>query len=214
MAEHTRAEPGQAPHSGPAPSPDQPPAGQPPGQTAGGGDRPHGLGSATASQQATWARSPARRRAVGVYGTIITAAILAALGDQLPPPKLAVSVVVTLIVYWVAEEYAEILGESLTGSRLPTWRYALAALAATWPMVSASAIPLLLLLLCWLLGASGYAAANVALVAAVAELMFYAWRAGRSARLPRRQQIGLTSAAAVLGLIMILLKDVILINLH
>lgn len=149
-----------------------------------------------------------------MYGTIVTAAILAAAGDELHVPELAISVLVTLAVYWVAEEYAEILGETMTGSRLPTWRYALATLAATWPMVSASALPLLLLLLAWVLGASGYAASNVALAGAVAELMFYAWRAGRGARLPARQQAGLTIAAAVLGLAMILLKDVVLIRLH
>lgn len=183
-------------------------------QGAGGTVAPRELRGATASGQVAWARSPARRRAVGIYGTIVTAAILAAGGDELSAPDLAISVLITLVVYWVAEEYAEILGESVTGSRLPTWRYALAALAATWPMVSASAIPLLLLLVSWLLGASGYAAANVALVAAVAELMFYAWRAGHGAHLPRRQQIGMTAAAAVLGLVMILLKDVVLISLH
>lgn len=149
-----------------------------------------------------------------MYGTIVTAAILAAAGDELHVPELAISVLVTLVVYWVAEEYAEIVGETITGSRLPTWRYALGTLAATWPMVSASAIPLLLLLLSWLFGASGYAASNVALVAALAELMFYAFRAGRGARLPGRQQAGLTIAAAVLGLAMILLKDVVLIQLH
>src|SRR4029077_19480876 len=70
-----------------------------------------------------------RRRAAGIYGAIITAAIIAAVGGHLRTLTLAVSVLVTLVVYWVAEEYAELLGEQVTGGRLPTWRYIRAALA-------------------------------------------------------------------------------------
>ena len=92
---------------------------------------------------------------------------------------LTIAVLITLVVYWLAEEYAEILGEHLAGGRLPTWRYALAALAATWPMVGASFLPLLLVVLCWLLGAAPSAAANVGLIAAVGELN--ALRLGRRA---------------------------------
>lgn len=170
-------------------------------------------GSASA-QPAQPARPESRRRAVGIYGTIVTAGVLAAAGDRVSTPDLAISVLVTLVVYWVAEEYAEILGEHLAGGRLPTWRYARAALAATWPLVSASYLPLLLLVLAWLLGASPSAAANVGLAAAVVELMIYAWSAGRGAHLQGRQQAALTAAAAVLGLVMITLKDVVLVHLH
>jgi hypothetical protein len=170
--------------------------------------------SSDGAQPAAPARSAGRRTAVGIYGTIITAAILASAGDELKTPELALSVLITLVVYWVAEEYAEVLGEHLAGGRMPTWRYVRAALAATWPLVSASYSPLLLLVLAWLLGASPRAAANVGLGAAVAELMIYAWLAGRAAELRGRQQLALTAAAAVLGLVMITLKDVVLIRLH
>lgn len=159
-------------------------------------------------------RSAGRRRAVGIYGTIVTAAILAAAGDQLSVPDLVISVVVTLSVYWVAEEYAEILGEQLADGRLPSWRYIRAALAATWPMVGATFAPLLFLVAAWLLGASASDAANAGLVAAVLELVFYSWAAGRAAQLKGRQQLAVTSTAVVLGLMMIVLKDVVLIYLH
>jgi hypothetical protein len=112
-----------------------------------------------------------RRRAAGIYGAIITAAILAAVGGHLPTAPLVVSVLVTLMVYWLAEEYAEVLGEQIAGGRLPSRAYLREALTATWPMVSASYLPLLALLLA-------------------------------------------TSVAAVLGLAMIGLKDLVLIHLH
>ena len=159
-------------------------------------------------------RSPGRQRAVGVYGTIVTAAILSSAGDRLSAPDLVVSLVVTLSVYWVAEEYAEILGEQLADGHLPTWPYVRAALAATWPMVSTSFAPLLFLVAAWLLGASAPAAANAGLAAAVVELVLYGWIAGRAARLRGRQQLAVASAAAALGLVMVALKDVVIMHLH
>ena len=154
------------------------------------------------------------RRAAGIYGAIVTAAILAAVGGQLPTAALVVSVVVTLLVYWVAEEYAEILGEQAAGGTLPTWAYIRGALAATWPMVSASYAPLLALLLARLAGASALAAANVGLVAATVLLVIHGWSAGRSSRLRGWQLLLATAVAAGLGLVMILLKDLVLIHLH
>ncbi len=159
-------------------------------------------------------RAPGSRRAAGIYGTIITAAILAAAGDHVGALPLAISIVVTLVVYWLAEEYAELLGEQLEGGRLPSWPHIRAALAATWPMVSASYIPLLALVLARLLGASASAAANAGLVTAIVVLMICAWSAGRAARLRGRQLAVITLIAGALGLLMILLKDVVLIHLH
>ena len=118
-----------------------------------------------------------RRRAAGIYGAIITAAIIAAVGGNLPTLALAVSVLVTLVVYWVAEEYAELLGEQVTEGHLPTWAYIRAALAHTWPMVSASYLPLLALVLARLAGASASTAANYGLAAAVLLLTFHGWSA-------------------------------------
>ena len=160
------------------------------------------------------ARRAGPRRAAGIYGTIITAAVLAAAGDHVPTLPLAVSILVTLLVYWLAEEYAELLGEQLEGGRLPTWADVRTALAATWPMVSASYVPLLSLVLAYLLGAPPPDAATVGLVVAIVMLMIYAWSAGRAAHLRGRQLLLITSVAAALGLLMIILKDVVLIHLH
>jgi hypothetical protein len=47
-----------------------------------------------------------RRRAAGIYGTIITAAVIAAGGNVLSTTALEVTVLVTLLVDWVAEQHA------------------------------------------------------------------------------------------------------------
>ena len=49
---------------------------------------------------------------------------------------------------------------------------------------------------------------------AIVFLMIYAWFAGRAAQLRGRQLLIITAAAAALGLMMIILKDVVLIHLH
>ena len=114
------------------------------------------------------AKISGRHRAASIYGAIITAAIIAASGDELPTVPLVVAVVVTLLVYWVAEEYAEVIGEQAEGGRLPTWASIRGMLTSTWPMVSASYAPLLALVLAHLAGASGLTAANVGLGVAIA----------------------------------------------
>jgi hypothetical protein len=160
------------------------------------------------------AKKLGRRRAAGIYGAIITAAIIDAAGGHLPTTALVVSVVVTLLVYWLAEEYAELLGEQAEGGHLPSRASIRGGLAATWPMVSASYAPLLALLLARLAGASALAAANVGLAAAIVLLTIHGWSAGRAAQLRRWQLFFATSVAAALGLLMIALKDLVLIHLH
>jgi len=127
---------------------------------------------------------------------------------------LVIAVVVTLLVYWVAEEYAEVLGEQAEGGRLPTWASIRGMLVSTWPMVSASYAPLLALVLARVAGASALTAANVGLAVAVILLTVHGWWAGRAARLRGRQLLLSTAVAAALGIVMILLKDLVLIHLH
>jgi hypothetical protein len=155
-----------------------------------------------------------RRRAACIYGAIVTAAILDTVGGHVSTAALVVSVVVTLLVYWLAEEYAEVLGEQVEGGRLPSRASIREALAATWPMISASFAPLVALVLARLAGASELAAANVGLVVAVVLLTLHGWLAGRAAQLRGWPLLFATSFAAALGLVMILLKDLVLTHLH
>jgi len=155
-----------------------------------------------------------RRRASGIYGAIVTAAILATAGNELRTSGLVVAVVITLVVYWLAEEYAELLGEQAEGGRVPTWDYIRGSLAATWPMVTASFAPLVALVLARLAGASIPVADNIGLATAIALLMIHGWSAARAAQLRGWQLAWATSVALTLGLVMVVLKDVVLLHLH
>jgi hypothetical protein len=160
------------------------------------------------------AENRGRRGAAGIYGAIITAAILDTAGGHVSTTALVVSVVVTLLVYWIAEEYAEVLGEQAAGGHLPSWASIRKALVSTWPMVTASYMPLLAVVVAKLAGASALTAANVGLVVAIVLLTVHGWLAGRAAQLQGWKLLWATSIAAGLGLVMILLKDLVLIHLH
>jgi len=155
-----------------------------------------------------------RRYAAGVYGTIITGAILATSGPRRDAIPLTASIIFTLVVYWLAEQYSELLGEHLGGGRLPGWRQIRRGLARTWPMVAASLFPLLALDLARAFGASQQWSALAALIVAMIMLLVYGWLAGRASALRRGQQLLIALVTALLGVVMVVLKVLVLTHLH
>jgi hypothetical protein len=155
------------------------------------------------------ARNPGRRRAAGIYGTIVTAAVIAAGGNQLSTTELEVTVLVTLVVYWLAEQYAELLGEHTHAGRLPRRDQVLSSLASAWPMVSSSFIPLISLLLARAAGSSASGAAAIALVVTVVLLIVHGYTAARAAGLTGVRLLAVTSTAGLLGVAMVVLKTLL-----
>jgi hypothetical protein len=155
-----------------------------------------------------------RRRASGIYGTVITAAVLASAGAVLRTAGLAVAVLLTLIVYWTAEQYAEVLGEQAEHGHLPSWARIRAGLLSTSPMISAAYIPVLVLIAARLLGGTRTIAANIALAVAVLLLMTHGWSSGRAAELRGTRLVTVTLIAGSLGLALIVLKNFVITHLH
>ncbi len=147
-----------------------------------------------------------RRRAAGIYGTIVTAAVLAAGGNTLTSLALEVTVLVTLVVYWLAEQYAELLGEHTHAGHLPSRGQVSSSLAATWPMVTASFVPLASLVVARVLGASASGAADVALYVAIGFLVVHGYAAARAAGLSGIRLVLVSGTAGLLGLAMVILK--------
>jgi hypothetical protein len=179
-----------------------------------GGDEPAGL-MMTEKERDDGSRDEAagQRRAAGIYGAIITASIMTAAGSGLSTTELALSVIVTLVAYWLAERYAEILGEHAASGRVPSWAYIRGTLATSWPIVSASFAPLAALIIARVAGASAPVAADIGVAAALVLLTAHGWAAGRAARLTGWQLAAATSVAAALGLAMVALKNLTL-HLH
>jgi hypothetical protein len=137
-----------------------------------------------------------------MYGTVVTAAVIIAGGNQLPTPALAA----TLVVCWLAEQYAELLGEHTQAGHLPNPSLVRSSLAAAWPMVTASLIPLAGLLLARLSGASPRNAARVVLAVTVVMLVIHGHAAATSARLRGLRLVAVTGTAGLLGVAMVVLK--------
>ncbi len=150
-----------------------------------------------------------RRRAAGIYGTVVTAAIIAAGGNQLDTWALSLTIVVTLVVYWLAEEYAELLGEQTRAGHLPSTDVVRSSLAAAWPMVTASFLPLVTLGIARLLGASSVNAAWAALGMAVVLLVFHGYSAARAAGLRGIRLVTVSGTAGLLGVVMVVLKSLL-----
>jgi len=201
----------------------------PDGAAPDGAGRPAGTGQTAAPRRARWGRPPvparpllatedtrrrARQIAGGIYGTIVTASIMATSGGELPAAAETAAVLVTLTVYWIAHEYADLLGSHIAGGQMPGWREIRDALTASWTMVSASYVPLLVLIAATLAGAAATDAASAGLAVAAIELVLYALAAGRAASLGRRPQILIAASAGLLGVAMIGLKVLVLTRLH
>jgi hypothetical protein len=153
--------------------------------------------------------SHGRRRAAAIYGTIVTAAVIAAGGNQLNSAQLAVTVVVTLIVYWLAEQYAELLGAHTHHGRLPSVGLIRSSLAEAWPMVTASFLPVASIGIAVLFGASSSDAAQAALIVTVVLLIMHGYTAGRAAGLRGKERVMVTVIAGLLGVAMVILKSVL-----
>jgi len=147
-----------------------------------------------------------RRRASGIYGTILTAAVITAGGNVLSTAALEVTVLVTLVIYWVAEQYAELLGEHTYQGRLPGGAQIRESFGSSFAMVTASFGPLISLLVARGLGANQLGAAELALLVCLLLLVYHGYSAGRAAGLKGWQLVAVTATAALLGAAMVVLK--------
>jgi hypothetical protein len=140
-----------------------------------------------------------------VYGVVVSSAVMASSHGQ-PVLRLAVAVLVTLVIYWAAERFARIMGARIVHSPDLTVRQLRRELSSGWELVSASFLPLGVLLGSSLLGADVDTSVLLALLCATALLFAAGWRVGREASL--RPSFRLVSAlcSGALGVAMILLK--------
>jgi hypothetical protein len=115
--------------------------------------------------------------APGIYGTVISASVLAAVDETEPIWTVVVTVVVTVLVYWLAERYSVLLAVHMRGdgATVPARR----VLRQGWRMVEASYTPVLVLVLAWALEGSVAAAISAALYYSTGLLIALGWLAGR-----------------------------------
>lgn len=151
--------------------------------------------------------SPGIKAAAGVYGSILVAAVIAALSEkQASAGRLAASVAATGVVFWLAHVWSDGLGEyAATGRRPGPGRLAVLA-SQQWPMLQAEFVPLIALVV----GAIGaYAddtAVTVSLAIAVGQLFVWGYVAGSRGHERRLDAIFSALITGSLGLVLVVLK--------
>jgi hypothetical protein len=147
-------------------------------------------------------------RAAAIYGTILVLAVLAVLSEEeeLGPGRILAGILASSLVYWLAHVYAEVLADSLTGSRASLSRRVRHAAVREWPLVAAVATPAVPLLL----GAIGLLSRSTALAltfaVALGSLIGWGYAAARATGQTPVKAVGSALLAGALGAVMVALK--------
>jgi hypothetical protein len=143
--------------------------------------------------------------AAGIYGVIVTSAVLVTAHARTAYAT-DVIVLVTLFVYWAAEKYAKLVAERIHEGHRPGWGTVRRQLASGWEIMSASVVPLVVLLLVRAVGAPLNVAVLVALICCTLLLCLAGWRMGTGGRLTPGERVVSTLVAGAFGMAMIALK--------
>ena len=122
-----------------------------------------------------------RRRASALYGLIIGAAVLATSGADDRMWIIALSVLATLVVYWLAETYVHLMAERAVERHVLTPRTASVIARDGLPLITVSFLPLGVLILAALAGLPASTATQWALYANTAVLLIEGYRISRDA---------------------------------
>jgi hypothetical protein len=147
--------------------------------------------------------------AAAIYGIIVGGAVMAASHAE-RVLVVAIAVLVTLVIYWTAERYARLVAARIHDGHRPNWEHVRHELTHGWEMVTASTIPLIVLVVAGgVLGASVYSAVIAALISSTALLGLAGWEIGRDGRLTTGERVVSACVAALFGVGMVLLKTLL-----
>jgi hypothetical protein len=175
---------------------------EPPGDSKAPGD-----GAAPLSQRRV------RRSSLSeaIYGTILWLSLIAALSldDQISALEIAVSMLVTVFVFWLAHVYSNLLARWVESHhRLD--RAGIRRLAREeWPLVTSALPPAGILLLAQFGLYAKAAGVTIALVFGVVSLAGWGVAAGRQAGLTTAGMIGVGALSATFGLVVVALKALV-----
>ncbi|WP_433727675.1 hypothetical protein ACQP2Y_13010 [Actinoplanes sp. CA-051413] len=166
-------------------------------------------GDVGAAEGTTQAQQPDYTGAI--YGSLLAASVIvgAAVGahdeSDLRPLRLAILLVVTGLVFWLAHGYARLVGQRIRHSALD-FRQIRRVVRREWPLLEAALPPAAAALLFGLLGASNAAAAWAALIVAIAGQV--GWATITTIRTGAGAPLVVLSAVVnlLLGLVIVLLK--------
>ena len=148
------------------------------------------------------------RTAHGIYGLIVGSAVMAAAHGE-AVGRLAVAVLVTLLIYWVAERYAHVMARRTVLRRRLTRLELRRELSDGWELVTASYLPLIVLVSTNVLGFGLTGSVLSALVCSTVLLCLSGWRVGGEAQLGLGQRLLSALVAGAFGVVMVALKSLL-----
>jgi hypothetical protein len=151
----------------------------------------------------------ASRLAAAIYGLIVSGAVMAAAGEHGTIREVAITVFVTVLVYWLAESYADVLGEQIAEQRPSTWDRTRELLRQGWPLVEASYVPLVVMLLAWAVGTSTTHAITFGLVTNALLLVALGWIASAESHSSIPARAVSAALAGAFGMVMIAVKTLL-----
>jgi hypothetical protein len=141
-----------------------------------------------------------------ITGTVVCAAAIAAgAGTVETTAQLSIAILGTVVVYWLAHLHAMTIGHAMNHERHPVAAFRTAFVEAL-PILGASVVPLGVLLVMRLFGASLLTGAWTALYATIALLAWYSYQAGARGGLTMRGRLTSALVGALVGLLVIVLK--------
>lgn len=143
--------------------------------------------------------------AAGIYGLIVSAAVMAA-SPAGSAAVLVAAVLATLVIYWGAERYARLVAERIHAGHRPDWAHVRRQLTNGWEFVTASVLPLVVLVIVRLVGVDLDTAVLVALGCNTLLLCLHGWEMGRLGHLTRLERVATTAVAGLFGVLLIALK--------
>jgi hypothetical protein len=147
---------------------------------------------------------------IAVYGAIAVAALLAAESPVRETyARTIAAVVITLLLYWLAHSYADLVGERLESGRRLTFRVIGKAMAHNVSMLSGATIPLIPLIVWWIAGRPLTAAVVIAEWTAAAMIVVIEVIAGVRGQLRGRELTTQVAIGGLLGVMVMLLRVIL-----
>jgi hypothetical protein len=146
-----------------------------------------------------------RSAAAGIYGLVVSAGVMGTAHAE-SALTVVLAALVTLLIYWCAERYSRVLAKRLHGGRRLRWSSVRHYLTDGWEIVTVSALPLAIVLLVRLLGATTEWALTAGLLCSTLLLCLAGWEIGRRGRLSLRERLASAAVAGAFGGAMIVLE--------
>jgi membrane protein YqaA with SNARE-associated domain len=145
-----------------------------------------------------------------VYGTITVGVLLAVeTATQETYAETVGSVVLALVVYWLAHSYAELTAQRIDeGQRLTRAGVIHSARHEAW-ILAGGALPVLPILIWWVAGGKLTNAVTAGIWTAAGMILVYELIAGLRADLTAREMVVQTAVGATLGVLVIAIKVVL-----